>query len=126
MRGIEVHCNGLLLCAAGTVNASLLIVHVNLFVEEPSQGTLRVAGMNDLDGERKSHTYLLEKKPLRGGDRLTFRFADLQSPTPPALETATDSPEYIAEQACYQSELDKGTPELRRIHRAWPEGALRF
>ena len=42
MRTIEILRNGSVLCIAGTANASLLTVHLNLFVEEHGA---RVTGM---------------------------------------------------------------------------------
>jgi hypothetical protein len=98
MRAIEILRNGSMLCVAGTENASLLTVHVVLFIEEPRVGTLRVSGINELENERTSHTYWLEDEALAEDDKLTIRVTDSDYATPPTTETATDSEQYIAEQ----------------------------
>jgi len=82
MRALEILRNGSVLCVAGTENASLLSVHLNLFIEVPGQGTLRVSGMNELEGERSSHTYWLEEEVVAPGESLSIRFTNLESPCP--------------------------------------------
>ena len=79
MRALEVLRDGSVLCIAGTEEASLLSLHVNLFIEEPNQGTLGVSGMNELEGQRSSHTYWLEEEILAPGESLNIRFTDSES-----------------------------------------------
>jgi hypothetical protein len=124
MRAIEILRNGSMLCVAGTASASLLSVHVNLFIEEPHFGTLRVSGMNELENERSSHTYWLEDESLGENDRLTIRFTESDHVTPPGTETATDSEQYIAEQKWYEGEVKQGIFEPREVQRTWPNGWL--
>ena len=126
MRTLEVLRNGSVLCIAGTEEASLLSLHLNLFIEEPNQGTLGVSGMNELEGQRSSHTYWLEEEILAPGDALNVRFTDSESAESPTSEVATDSEKYIADQKWYQSEVDKGLFEPRAVVRKWPDGSLSF
>lgn len=126
MRALDIHRNGLVLCVAGTDNASLLNVHLNLSVEEAKRGALRIAGMNDLEGDRSSHTYWFEDEIMAPGEKLLIRFVESDSVTPPASEIATDSVEYIAEQELYEEEVSNGLFNSRAIAREWPEGRLSF
>src|SRR5262249_6268222 len=126
MRAIEVFLNGSVLCMAGTDQASLLTIHLDLNVEDPGQGTLRVTGMNDLEEQRSSHTTWLEETIVREGDILRFRFVDSAWATTPTAERATDSEEYIAEQAWYESEVLKSPLAPRVMLRGWPRGSLAF
>jgi hypothetical protein len=111
---------------AGTERASLLTIHFDISVEDPGQGTLRVTGMNDLEEQRSSHTAWIDEKIVREGDMLRIRFVESAWATTPAKEFATDSEEYIAEQAWYEGELAKNPWAPRVMQRRWPGGQLAF
>ena len=126
MRSLEVIRNSSVLCVAGTANASLLSIQVSLFIEQPNEATLRVSGMNELENNRSSHTYWFEEEVLSPGESLSIRFSELGTATPPAIETATDSAEYIAEHERYESEVAQGAFEPREVEHKWPNGSLSF
>jgi hypothetical protein len=82
--------------------------------------------MNDLEGDRSSHTSWLEEEIITPGERLLIRFTESESVTPPAAEVATDSAEYMAEQKQYEEDVAKDLFEPRAVARRWPEGRLSF
>ena len=102
---LNVHVNGRLLCAAGAAEAAMVTadIHGSLFGEEVA--SLRIAGMQDLPGNRSAHVYWIEELSLKAGDVLEFMPAEQDTATQPIVVRPTDSAEHLEDQRQYDEFL---------------------
>ena len=114
MYALEVQRNGTTLAVVGGEHALMFSADVSAMIEEEA-ATIDIRGMNDLGSDRKSHTSWLQLAPLSNGDLLAFRFIETAAATAPAKEVATDSEEYLADQAHYKEQLQSNSPTPREL-----------
>jgi len=126
MYTIEIERNGRLLCTVGAPNAIMFSANIYLFIEGPSTATLDVRGMNDLGGERKSHTTWLELLELAEKDVVVFHLAERETVSPPVAEVTTDSAEHLAGRERYEEMLTERPQTPRDIERAFPDATLQL
>jgi hypothetical protein len=126
MHTVEILRNDEVLCKAGAANAAMLSAHISVSVQDHELGTLSVSGMNDLGGERQSHTYWLDELALVGGDALTLRFAEENAADPPVREIATDSEEHLKSQEWYEQQLKEHPLVAQTLSRIQPNAKLRL
>jgi hypothetical protein len=86
------------LAVAGSDAAVLLSGGISLSIHERG-GTLDVSGMEDLGNDVSSHLSWVEMIDLLAGDRVTVKFVEAATATPPSEARRTDSPKYAAERA---------------------------
>jgi hypothetical protein len=104
MRALQIELNGQSLAVAGSEAAVLLSAGISLSIHE-SGGTLDLSGMEDLGNDVSSHLSWVEMIDLVRGDRVTVKFVDVPTATPPSEARRTDSPQYAAERAAYEDDL---------------------
>ena len=124
MHAIEIQRNGVTLAVIGAPNALMLAADVGIMVEGPDAGTLDLRGMNDLGGDRKSHTNWVDESALSSGDVLLFRFIEAESATPPLREVAEDSEESVAERQWYEEQTQSLPMAPRELERRLPNATL--
>lgn len=110
MRALQIELNGQSLAVAGSEAAVLLSAGISLSIHE-SGGTLDVSGMEDLGNDVSSHLSWVEMIDLSRGDRVTVKFVEVATATPPSEARRTDSPQYAAERAAYEDDLRENPPK---------------
>jgi len=123
MYALEVKLDGVTLAVAGAPNAIVMSLHINTGIEQ-EQAWLDISGVNDLGGERRSHTYWIMQQPLPPQARLELRLVETATATPPIQEVAFDDPEHLASQADYQRRLREDPPVARMLQTVSPQASL--
>lgn len=122
MRAIEIQRNGSVICRAGFPGASLLGLRLDGDGETPGAG-LSVFGMAELEGGHHLHLEWFNHLRIADGDEVTIALVEAAEVTAPSMESATNSPEYIAEQEEFEKQASLPTP-MRALGR--PQAALVF
>lgn len=121
---LEISRNSTLLCRAGIENASMLSLHLSAFVGADYLAHLFIGGMCDLDGERTAHVNWGDIENMSAGGKVTVALINSDYPTKPIEVKATDSPEYLEEQAKF-IEFDKSfVPDSIPAERKLPKLAF--
>jgi hypothetical protein len=124
----EVHSDDVLVCRAGSADASLLSVILSGYISGEIPASFHVSGLQELPDERRAHIYWVEEHPypLALRSSISISVVDSDNPTPPIEIKATDSVEYLEEQREFE-EFEKSymgpEPQLE-IH--WPTLKLKF
>lgn len=103
MRAVEIRRNGSVICTAGFPGATMLSLHLDGDCETAGAG-LTVNGMAELEGGHHLHLWWLNHLTIADGDEVTFVLVEAENVTTPAEQTASNSPEHIAEQQEYEKQ----------------------
>lgn len=122
MRALEVSYDGVILATAGTPHATLLTFNLAWPIDE-KWPRIDIGGMNKYVDQRMSHTHWFIEHSLPG-HTLELRLVDSASPTSPQDERFTDSDDYRAEQAEFESTLTGPRPPQPPLARLAPEACL--
>lgn len=124
MHALQIEQNGQRIVVAGSSHATMIAADVSALIHEAG-ATIDVRGMTENDGIA-SHVSWIELAPISYGDRITFRFVDLDSEffTLPLEDISTDSPQFIAEQAEYSELLRTDPPVVRELEKNQPDATL--
>jgi hypothetical protein len=123
MHALEVKLDGVTLAVAGSPNAIFVAIHISSDIEQVG-ASLDISGMNDLGGERRSHTNWIMQQPLPPQARLELRLVETATATPPIREVAADDPEHLADQADYKRRLRDDPPVSRALQAVSPGASL--
>ncbi|WP_295752423.1 hypothetical protein [Undibacterium sp.] len=104
MRAIEIQRNETVICVVGVPQALLLSVDLSGDVEASVAG-LSVHGMAEVEGDANLHLWWFNHLEILDGDELKFRFLETDEVSPCPEITASDSPEFIADQTEYEKML---------------------
>lgn len=124
MQALEVLCNGQPLVLAGTVDAVLLTFSIHVSIDGEHPATLDVSGMRDLGNDCQGHLEWIQELPLDISDEISVRLLEVQEPTLPSKNIASDSDEYIAAQTAYEAQLAAGLPMPRILGRRRTDASL--
>jgi hypothetical protein len=109
---------------AGARNAIMVSVDISVSIEGDCPGMIHVSGMNDLDGDRQSHTSWLECVAVESTAEFTIQFLETDTFTPPAKEVATDSEEHLKEIADFNEMVAKDPPRPRIMENNFPDSGI--
>jgi hypothetical protein len=109
---------------AGASNAFMVSVDISVSIEGDCPGMIHVSGMNDLDGDRQSHTSWLECVDVESDSEFTIQFLETDTFTPPAKEVATDAEEYLKEVADFNEMVAKDPSRPRVMENNFPDSGI--
>lgn len=118
-----MHKNGKPLCVAGRSDATIPTSIIGGGIGDVDAASFHVSGMCDLPGDRSAHLYWVEESTLNPGDRIRFEFvrsASPSSPSTPSTVKATDSAEYLADQAAFHEATRNWVTPSESPATLWP------
>lgn len=125
MYALIIKLNEETLATIGASNAIFFNSHIHISIDELG-AALDLRGMLDLGSERTSHVNWLNPLQLQSGDLLCFHFVDSDVVTPPIEERATDSEEYISDQAAFEEEVRLNSPSIRNLKQVQPNANIQL
>lgn len=103
----------------GIAGATILSAHTHGYIGAEEAAAISLTGMCNLGDGREAHVYWCLDAPLRTGESVSIRLAEVDTPTAYEKIVPTDSLEYQEEQRWLQAEEATPRPSMQPAERLW-------